>query len=65
MGILNLLPLGEPSRHDVESAARLYLEYERQGLLDDDVASSFAMCVDDYDAVLDRAAQLKRQARAS
>ncbi len=63
MGVLNLLPLGRPDRLDVDSAAKLYLEYDRQGLLDDDCASTFAMSVDDFDAVYDRAVELKREER--
>jgi len=61
MGILNLLPLGEPARFDVESAARLYLEYDRQGMLTDDRAEAFAMSVADYEAVVDRAEALKTE----
>jgi hypothetical protein len=62
MGTLNLLPLGEPDPDDIESAARLYLEYDRQGLLDDDCASTFAMSVADFEAVYARAVEMKREA---
>jgi hypothetical protein len=64
MGALNLLPLGEPSRFDIESAAKLYLEYESRGLLSEDVAESFAMMVDDFEAVYARAVELKKQPAA-
>jgi hypothetical protein len=57
---LNRLSLGSPPRHDVEAAARLYLEYDRAGLLSEDAAQMFAMMVEDFEAVYRRAVAMKK-----
>jgi len=62
---LNRFSLGEPSRYDVESAAKLYLEYETQDLMSPELGQMFAMQVDDFQAVYDRAISLKKQAADS
>jgi hypothetical protein len=57
MSLQELLPLGEPPSHDVEAAARLWLEYQRQGISEDG-ARVFWRSVADPDAVEARAAEL-------
>lgn len=62
----DLLPLGYPDRFDVEAAAKLYLEYDKAGLLEqDETCQVFAMSVYDFKAVYARAHDLKKQAQAA
>lgn len=60
-----LLSLGVPPMHDVEAAAKLYLEYDAAGLLTPENAQCFAMKVADYRAVYARALELKQNPPAA
>jgi hypothetical protein len=48
-------PLGTPDRHDVESAARLWVNYVRRGEIGDELGALFPKRVSDWPAVLRRA----------
>ncbi|HEX5865101.1 MAG TPA: hypothetical protein VF014_12750 [Casimicrobiaceae bacterium] len=53
-------PLGEPPYDDVEAAAKLLAEYQRQGLTGPEFGSMFFRMVADPDAVVARAEELAR-----
>lgn len=51
-------PLGRPPAYDVEAAARLLIDYRKQGM-SEETAEMFCMSVYDIDAVLTRAAEIE------
>ena len=58
---MSYFPLGEPPRDDVDAAARLLIRYQDEGLTGPEFGEMFAMSVDDFRAVVDRADEIRRE----